>query len=580
LLSLGLTEAGFQMDAASRPLFPSDNERFGFGVTGQKGDIRQYDVSRLSAGWYVNWGTLSNLYHPDSLEFVQIIRTSNAGFSPGKEALATILARYPGMLWLVGNEPDCPYQDNTLPDRYAEIYHDVYTFLKEKDPTAKVAIGGVVQATPLRLQWLDMVWNAYQRKYGQRMPVDVWNVHAFVLREKRDPPSNWGCGIPPGVNADQGLLIGIQDLDNMDYFRAHIVAMRRWMRDKGEQNKPLIVSEYGILFNEELGYSLDRVRTYMLNTFDYFLRATDPSIGYPADGYRLVQRWAWYSLDDNSFGWGTTWSALFNPDTKQITPLGEAFGNYARARKTLYVDLFPSRFEWSATTTPVYGQPASLTLRTAVANNGNAATSKPVTVRFWNGNPDAGGSLLGSGSAATVPARYMGETNVSLLWNTSILGPRTLYTRIDGTVVGDIDSTNNQATVSIDVDLAVTPPTFTPPSPVYSPASPVTVTVTTLVSNPGDAAVENVTTELWSGSPGSGTRLTTTILPRLDPGQSLPVSFQWQGLDVGKHPVTALVDVGGAVTESDEGNNIASATFLVARHRLFGPVIRRKATSP
>jgi len=42
------------------------------------------------------------------------------------------------------------------------------------------------------------------------------------------------------------------------------------------------------------------------------------------DGNRLVQAWAWYSLDHKNFGGYESYGHLFDPDTKRITPLGLA----------------------------------------------------------------------------------------------------------------------------------------------------------------------------------------------------------------------------------------------------------------
>ncbi|NIN69719.1 MAG: hypothetical protein GTO63_34555, partial [Anaerolineae bacterium] len=96
------------------------------------------------------------------------------------------------------------------------------------------------------------------------------------------------------------------------------------MKERGERNKPLIVSEYGILMPEEYGFPYEKVREFMYGTFDYFMTATDQALGYPADGNRLVQRWAWYSLSDTNYPTGN----LFDPDTGLITPLGLAYGSY------------------------------------------------------------------------------------------------------------------------------------------------------------------------------------------------------------------------------------------------------------
>ena len=100
------------------------------------------------------------------------------------------------------------------------------------------------------------------------------------------------------------------------------------MKDHGERNKPLVVTEYGILFPDYLGYYEPRVKSFMLATFDYFVTASDPSLGYVSDCNKLVQGWAWYSLDDEYFEDHNSYSHLFDPDTKQITGLGTAYGAY------------------------------------------------------------------------------------------------------------------------------------------------------------------------------------------------------------------------------------------------------------
>ena len=107
-------------------------------------------------------------------------------------AWAPSIRTAPGSLWIVGNEPDrgpnpedCTrgVQDDTYPEVYARFYHDVYAFIKQRDPSAQVAIAGLVQVTPGRLQYLDKVWQEYQNGYSSAMPVDVWNMHLYILPE-------------------------------------------------------------------------------------------------------------------------------------------------------------------------------------------------------------------------------------------------------------------------------------------------------------------------------------------------------------------------------------------------------------
>jgi hypothetical protein len=283
-------------------------------------------VSRLHADWYVQYPGFRADPGPGELEFAQIIRLADRFDPPDEQAIVTYARAYPGTLWLIGNEPDAPAQDCVTPAQYAEAYHELYHTIKVADPSAKVAIGGVVQATPLRLRYLDMILQEYEALYGEMIPVDVWNVHGFILQEHR---RSWGCQIPCGIDdVDTGMLYNIDDHDNMTIFKEQIRRFRRWMKDHGERNKPLIVSEYGILFPIQLGFDEPRVEDFMLSTFDYFLSATSSSLGYPGDGNRLVQAWAWYSLDHKNFEGYESYGHLFDPDTKQITPLGIAYGKY------------------------------------------------------------------------------------------------------------------------------------------------------------------------------------------------------------------------------------------------------------
>jgi hypothetical protein len=64
----------------------------------------------------------------------------------------------------------------------------------------------------------------------------------------------------------------------------------------------------------------------MTGTFDFLATAADPLLGDPLDGGRLVQRWAWFSLDVPPYDPETAPTGfngnLFDPDTADITVYG------------------------------------------------------------------------------------------------------------------------------------------------------------------------------------------------------------------------------------------------------------------
>ena len=86
---------------------------------------------------------------------------------------------------------------------------------------------------------------AYLARYGEPMPVDVWNVHNFVLQEQHN---NWGADVPPGSSAERGEYVGSTLLHlDLASFAQQVQAFRQWMKERGEQEKPLIVSDFGFL---------------------------------------------------------------------------------------------------------------------------------------------------------------------------------------------------------------------------------------------------------------------------------------------------------------------------------------------
>jgi hypothetical protein len=316
-------------------------------------------IPTLRAGWFLNFSIFE--YPEPSSEFVFTIRLRQV-LAPGgvrlpqytiypplvdyyyegesiKPGLGHFLMQSPGATWLVGNEIDIDnsWQDNIMPDLYAQAYYDTYHYIKSVDPTAQVGIGSVLQATPGRLQYLDIVWDTYQTRFGKPMPVDVWNIHLYILAErtKRETPQYADGKIALGTDPNLAKFStadpndcpqpGLPDTPENDpradvycesermsvrIFEEQVTALRTWMKEKGQQNKPLIISEYGSLnayivredgtcgSADEFGNCFDPVRVsqYLRDSTEYMENAKDPSIGYPADENRLVQRWLWYSI--------------------------------------------------------------------------------------------------------------------------------------------------------------------------------------------------------------------------------------------------------------------------------------------
>jgi hypothetical protein len=547
---------------AAQAAQPYPNCRLGVGSSES---VAAYPVGMLNLGWYVNWQTALHPPHPNGTEYMQMVRLHRTGpdsysFTPSMSELRQTALKNPGSVWLIGNEPDRrTWQDDIEPDLYAQAYHDLYTAVKAADPTARIAVGGIVQVTPLRLKYLEMMLHAYEQRFGRRLPADLWNIHTFILREEAD---SWGADLPRGINtaigyqgtwtqtAEDGvtvhksvtagdkavlsfegdwvswtalhspaggrvrvsvdhrmrqtvdtyarttsaqthsldslgpgrhaltlevvgggevavdqfhsdspgstaiqdddpnpsMLYMLRDHDNLDLVKQQIVAFRRWMAHHGEGDKPLIISEYGVLFPtyivDEAGrsFSTDRVSAFMTGSFDLFRTLRDPTLGYAADGDRLVQQWAWYSLADSYFN-----GALFNPITRQATRLGMDFQTYA-SQIPPRPDLLPSAISSSPALPYAPHGPITFTLRLEVANAGNVATPLATTVRVWDEDPQVGGVLI---SEVPVPSGLRGcgaTTSLSLEWQGATAGLHHLHVQIDARdLLAESDKANNTA---------------------------------------------------------------------------------------------------------------------------------------
>ncbi len=352
-----------------------------FGIARARRPITDYGcpIGPMRFGWYVDWGSGSLPITSYGIDYVPMVRvrqlkllngsptsipcagcpyvspyTYTVSLTPSQ--IQSMATSRPGMLWVIGNEIErrdwgtcagCG-QDEILPQEYAVAYHDVYRTIKNADPTAQVAIGGVIEATPLRLEYIQDVWDAYDQRYGggnvNTMPVDVWNVHAFVLNEDS---TSWGAGIPAGLSETTGMLISPEQNKDFTIAEGHIIALRNWMQQHGQRNKPLIITEYGVNIPAQWGcpslgcpFSPQQVRdSFMYPSFNFFLNTTDPNIGFPADGNHLVQRWNWYSLDDDTidpsngqqaYNGNLFWSGLAS-NPQGIAPLGTYWQQYVQS---------------------------------------------------------------------------------------------------------------------------------------------------------------------------------------------------------------------------------------------------------
>jgi len=409
--------------------------RFGVNATGALAPLPLKD---LRVGWYVNYRASSSPERPGGIEYLPIIRLTQTGtdsysYLPQETELIQAIVANPGTGWLIGNEPDRRiYQDDITPDVYAQAYHKLHELIKSTDPTAQIFAGSIVQPTPVRLKYLDMVLSAYRNRYGTLMPVDGWSIHNFILNEascEHFPASQcWGADIPPGVDDKEGLRLDVQDNDNFTLFQEQIERFRRWMTDKGYGGLPVYLSEYGVLMPAGYGFqpdfTADRVNAFMDKTFDYMLTTTDPIHGNPNDGHRLIQRFSWYSTTDTTYN-----GRLFDPGTSGPTDIGNNYADYTKSLSAT-VDFYPSRIFSYPSGPSSQSEPITLTLKATIANSGNTLSAYQVRIQFYGGDPSTDGRQIGVDQTMTLTGCGDNQT-AQVEWANVPPGSHPIYVRVE-----------------------------------------------------------------------------------------------------------------------------------------------------
>lgn len=466
--------------APSEELIGTANCRYGTSADNNEAPW----LPTVKAGWYINFGTgSSTVPGTEFVQFVNIHQNKNGNvYLPSftvnpaltDTQLGAIIAANPGSLWVIGNEVDRIGQGETYPDIYAIAYHDVYHYIKQRDPSATIGNAGLVQASPSRLEYLNLAWDAYLDTFGTPMPVDVWTFHIYVLPEVQTDgvTPNGIANVPLGVNEppnppfsdwrrESGGSAAVCSLDevycfaehtDMNTFQGQVTAMRQWMHARGQKEKPLVLTEFSVLYpyevdpggtcflQDEFGncFTPTRVGDFMQAAYNYLENNTNPNLGYTADNNRLVQQWLWYSM--YSTGPGSV-SNLIKSDfasypagsVNALTPIGQKFRTYVSALP-LGVNLFPYHYTFTQINND------TIDIHVQVMNNGNTEVNGSFTVGLY-ANPSHT-LLIDSVTIPNVNGCARDKITATLRWPGLSAETRPFYIKVDAT--NQVPETNEQ----------------------------------------------------------------------------------------------------------------------------------------
>ncbi len=304
------------------------------------------------------------------------------------------------------------------------------------------------------------------------MPVDVWTFHAYVFAEKRPDGQNSFAAIAVGTDPALALLssdgdpnqcqrdevVCIAEHDDLELFTRQVVTMRTWMKEHGYQNRPLVLTEWSLLFTyevradgtcqvqDEFGqcFAPPRVVAFMDETVAYLEQAIDPKLGYPLDGGRMVQQWHWFPLDDfgGAKGMDLNPSLLVKRDFSALTSVGEHFQDLIAAQPTninLVIDHVGNLV--AHTTAPSETMAVSITV--AIRNQGNTATPSAFRVRFYGDaalTQEIGNVIIDAGLGGCA----IGKVEAAVVWPGATTGALPYWVKIDAeNILPETNETDN-----------------------------------------------------------------------------------------------------------------------------------------
>jgi hypothetical protein len=248
-----------------------------FGVCAEWTPELEEQLDSLGPVWYYD-------YQYQSPTIADHPRLFMIRYGPLDERLEGVIRDHPGSWWAVGNEPNDPNQDNRTPAEYAEFYHDFWHWAKEIDRDLRIIPAGLSNAD---WRWAGEFRAAYHAAYDVYPPVDGWNIHNYLLESTVDPY-------------------------DVDEFKRRIIGFRHWMMEIGEAEKPLFLTEFGVLYGSGCcDRPIDppaKTIAFMRETVTW-LAETD-----------YVQHWAWFIANNaREFNGG-----LYDAEG-QLTAYGEAY---------------------------------------------------------------------------------------------------------------------------------------------------------------------------------------------------------------------------------------------------------------
>lgn len=211
--------------------------------------------------------------------------------------------------------------------------------------------------------------------------------------------------------------------------------------------------------------------------------------------------------------------------------------------------------------TPTVGETITVT---ASIHNSGLAQADSVLIRFFDGNPDAGGILIGDTTIASITP--YSSSPASINWTIPDASTHKIYATIYPlNLIDELNETDNEAFRNLtsatlpDLSISSADIKFSPLSLMPNE----TVTISATVRNNGETGANNISVDLYDGDPAAGGRLIgNATFPAISGGGSAVFNLT-TNFAAGDHELYVIADKTNLIHESNEANNIAIVGLTV-----------------
>jgi large repetitive protein len=207
--------------------------------------------------------------------------------------------------------------------------------------------------------------------------------------------------------------------------------------------------------------------------------------------------------------------------------------------------------------------PSSVEVSARIGNCSNTAQTSEIDISFFDGEPNQGGTLIGTVKTAKIlgPGTY---EDVSITWNSPPSGNCVLYVFADkDNHFNECREGNNIASATLTIgtepivyqpDLAIsqTDVTIVPPDPVEGQVA----GIGAVIHNIGNADAYTIAVRFYDGDATTGTLIGTIQIPFIQAGGTSYVQIPWNTFgQSGRNYIHILLDPQNLISESNENNN-------------------------